>query len=50
MLLENALHQALRDGDVPVEAVRAMQRYQAAQAEQVEEKFQALMAAEGYEL
>ena len=35
MLLENALHQALRDGDVPVEALRAMQRYQAAQAERV---------------
>ena len=35
MLLENALHQVLRDGDVPVEALRAMQRYQAAQVERV---------------
>ena len=50
MLLENALTQALRDGDVPVEAVRAMERYQAAQAERVEEEFQAFMAAEGYEV
>ena len=48
MLLENALTQALRDGDVPV--VRAMERYQAAQAERVEEEFQAFMAAEGHEV
>ena len=50
MLLENALTQALRDGDVPAEAVRAMERYQAAQAERVEEEFQAFMAAEGHEV
>ena len=50
MLLENGITQVLRVGDVPVEAVRAMQRCQAAQAERVEEEFQALMAAEGYEL
>jgi len=50
MLLENALTQALRDGDVPVEAMRAMERYQAAQAERVEEEFQAFMAAEGHEV
>ena len=50
MLLENALDQALRDGDVPVEAVRAMQRYQAAQAERVVDESQAFLAAEGYEV
>lgn len=48
MLLENGLTQALRDGDVPNEAVHAMERYQAAQAVRVEEGFQAFMAGEGH--
>ena len=48
MLLENGITQALRDGDVPQEAVRAMERYQAAQAVRVEEEFQAFMAVEGH--
>ena len=48
MLLENGITQALRDGDVPQEAVQAMERYQAAQAMRVEEEFQAFMAAEGH--
>jgi len=48
MLLENGITQALRDGDVPQEAVRAMERYQAAQALRVEEEFQAFMAVEGH--
>ena len=49
MLLENAVTQALREGDVPVEAVRAMERYQAVQAERVEAEFQSLMATERHE-
>ena len=48
MLLENGINQALRDGDVPSEALRAMERYQAAQALRVEEEFQVFMAAEGH--
>ena len=48
MLLENGITQALRDGDVPIEAVRAMERYQAAQAMRVDEEFQAFMAGEGH--
>ena len=48
MLLENGITQALRDGDVPKEAVQAMERYQSAQAVRMEEEFQAFMAVEGH--
>lgn len=48
MLLENGITQALRDGDVPKEAVQAMERYQSAQAVRLEEEFQAFMAVEGH--
>jgi hypothetical protein len=48
MLLENGITQALRDGDVPKEAVQAMERYQSAQAVRLEDEFQAFMAVEGH--
>ena len=48
MLLENGITQALRDGDMPIEAVQAMERYQAAQTVWLEEEFQAFMAVEGH--
>ena len=48
MLLENGITQALRDGDMPIEAVQAMERYQAAQTVRLEEEFQAFMAVEGH--
>lgn len=48
MLLENGITQALRDGDVPVEAVQVMERYQAAQAVRMAEEFESFMAGEGH--